>query len=163
MGRVLLSLGVVDHLKVLGLLQPESHNLGNPCGQLLCDGAVSVVPGDLIRGFSYGEPIPASGHNCDASIESPGSWYAILGTGSAIRASTCLDDFQVFAFDTTLSVYTGTCDSLSCTAFNDDDAGCILTTQSTVSWESLPGVTYYIVVQGFYGDSGRFSLQVEEL
>jgi hypothetical protein len=57
----------------------------------------------------------------------------------------------------------GVCSSMTCVAANDD-AGqlyCSLTySYSRVSWDSIRGQTYYLLVHGFYGRTGNFALSV---
>jgi hypothetical protein len=60
-------------------------------------------------------------------------------------------------FDTTLGVYTGAAvDGLALVTGNDDTNG----RQSLAAFAAQAGVTYYIAVDGYYGDSGLISLSL---
>lgn len=86
----------------------------------------------------------------------PDIWYVTLGVGEAITVSTCSPSTS---FETTLSVYTGSCDSLSCVVGNNDTSSCIWSsTSSQVSFFGEVGVLYYIVVRGSDFSSGDFEL-----
>ena len=94
-------------------------------------------------------------------------WYSIMGNGSDIQVDTC-SPFTVF--DTKLNVYTGDCADqagMGCIGGNDDAAGspaeCELGSSgqfklSRISWTSVAGVEYLVVVSGFGGASGVFEL-----
>lgn len=82
---------------------------------------------------------------------SGGVWYVVLGTGLDITAATCGS-----GFDTQLAVYTGSCGALSCVAGNDDACGL----QSSVTWNSLAGVPYYLYIDGFGSASGNYTISV---
>lgn len=70
--------------------------------------------------------------------DSAGLWYSVTGTGNMITASTC----SFAGFETMISVWTGSCSSLTCIDGNDDD--CSL--RSQVTWTSNSLQTYYIYV-----------------
>ena len=82
------------------------------------------------------------------------------GTGSTMEASTCHASTE---FDTILSVYAGRCFELVCVASNDDASCEASFGLSTVQWEALQGVTYFVLVHGYQGASGLFSLSLVEL
>jgi hypothetical protein len=92
---------------------------------------------------------------CGTSVTAPGVWYTVEGTGSEMTASTC----NQADFDTKISVYTGSCESLVCIGGRDDAAGCSgFTTE--YSWPSQIGETYYILVHGFGSATGDFDLTI---
>jgi hypothetical protein len=70
--------------------------------------------------------------------------------------STCT---EMTNFDTQLSVYSGSCDTLQCIAGNDDSA---CGASSTVRFFGAQGVTYHIRVHGFLEKKGEFGLTIEE-
>jgi hypothetical protein len=120
--------------------------LNDNCNQaipLQVDSGV-VVPGTTI-GASMDE-IPNG--VCGEKIDSPGVWYSVTGTGMGIAVGLC----QGTTFDTKISVFENTCDSLLCIGGNDDWCG----TQSAYGWLSSNQTTYYILVHGFesVGDFG---------
>ena len=82
----------------------------------------------------------------------PGVWYLVEGTGRPLTASTCSDDTT---FDTQISVYGGTCGSLTCLNGNDDSCE----KASSVTWPSQQGELYYVLVQGSsLNEVGNFEL-----
>ncbi len=87
---------------------------------------------------------------------SRGAWYTVIGNGEAMTASLC----NAASFDTKLSLFTGDCDTLVCSASNDDGAGCAGFT-SLVSWQSEADVPYTILVHGYSaGSQGTYTLTV---
>lgn len=129
----------------------------------LCDAAIDValdcgetvaVDGTTISATPDGL---ASDCNDGSPTDGNGVWYSVVGTGNTIIASLC----GGAAFDTEISVYTGTCGvaTLSCVAGNDD----FCSFQSETSWASAVGTTYYILVHGFgEGDNGNFTLTLSD-
>lgn len=114
-----------------------------------CSGAVPVSCGETDTGSTVGyntDLIPAG---CGFSV-SGGLWYSIVGNGEAITASLCSA-----AYDTQISVFSGDCTVLNCVETNDDLCGA----QSEVSFLSLTGITYYILVHGYF-DEGGFELSI---
>jgi hypothetical protein len=73
-------------------------------------------------------------------VQGDGSCYTASATGSA--------------FDTVVAIYEGqSCDRLSCSAQSEYG--------NDISWETINGETYYILVGGLYETSGLFSLNIE--
>ena len=123
-----------------------------------CQGATIVSSGTSLVSSTSGGPYVLGTPTCqDIDVFSPGKWYTLEGTGSIFTVSTCSEETM---FDTILTVYTGTCDTLTCHAQNDDD--CFEFVPSTVSFETQQGVTYFILVHGYDGNTGAFGLSVEE-
>jgi len=121
-----------------------------PAGNDNCTGAIPVSCGQTVTGATTGNTDsnpPACGGAGDGA--GPGVWYSIVGTGASITASTCGS-----GFDTQIAIYSGTCGALACVAGNDDACGL----QSTVTWSSAIGTTYYIYVDGFATAAGTFTL-----
>jgi hypothetical protein len=78
-------------------------------------------------------------------------WYEIIGDGSCFSASVAGEDF-----DAVLALYEGeNCRTMSCAAQTEyDDKG-------RLSWRSVNGATYRILVGGTYGSqAGDFLLAV---
>jgi hypothetical protein len=98
---------------------------------------------------------------CFTAILSPGVWYKLLGTGNEMTASTCNDNTD---YDTRLNIYSGTCGQLECVAGNDNNCGLPVPHNggSSVTFCTVQGVEYYILVQGFLGDLGAFQLDISE-
>jgi hypothetical protein len=78
-------------------------------------------------------------------------WYTFTGTGDQVTASLCSS-----AFDTQVGVFTGSCGAFTCVAGNDDLCGA----QSSVTWNSVAGTTYYLYVTGWAGASGSFVVEM---
>jgi hypothetical protein len=92
-------------------------------------------------------------------------WLSVIGRNERIFASTCSSFSD---FDTQLSIFTGVCGNLSCVTGNDDAllkqyaSGDDCGTTSKVSWFGEEAVTYHVLVHGFQGDSGSFSLTIDD-
>jgi hypothetical protein len=93
----------------------------------------------------------------DCGQEAPGVWYAVVGTGGTMTATTC--SLQS-TYDTRIGVYCGTCFDLTCVADNDDSCGIDAGLASTVEWCSVAGAAYFILVNGFDDEIGKFRLTV---
>ena len=80
-------------------------------------------------------------------------WYSFTGTvaGEEVTLATCDSDF-----DTTIEVYSGTCDDATSVAFNDDSCGL----QSEVTFTSDGISTYLIRVEGFSTATGNIDMNV---
>ena len=100
---------------------------------------------------SFGSTESATSHpelasatvGCAIDEEAKGVWCRVNGNGALLEASTCGDS----QYDTKLSIFEGSCDSLSCVVSNDDadDTECQLL--STAVWPSEEGTAYYILVR----------------
>jgi hypothetical protein len=127
----------------------------------LCDDAIPMNCGDIVYGqnsnggTSAGDPIAVCGGMTSAGIN--GIWYRTTGTGDYFRVSTC----NGTTFNTKVAVYSGSCGTLTCVASNDDFAGCGSGLQSQVSWQSVSGTDYFILVGGLSGVQGIFQLKLE--
>ncbi|MCB9265066.1 MAG: T9SS type A sorting domain-containing protein [Lewinellaceae bacterium] len=124
-----------------------------PSGNDLCSGAIPVSCGQTVSGSTIGATFDGVG-TCGTSNTAPGVWYTFQGDGSDVTVSTC----NQASFDTKISIFTGSCGSLSCLQGDDDDSGCGLTTTETFA--TTPGVTYYILIHGFGSAVGSFNLSV---
>ena len=107
----------------------------------------SVTTGDTRRAQKY------VGRSCGGSRphDSPGLWYAVVGTGAPMVASVC--NSSVRNFDTQISVWTDAidlsdkCSYLQCVTGNDDSCGL----GSRGTWNSRAGQDYYIFVCEYLG------------
>jgi hypothetical protein len=99
---------------------------------------------------------------CVTANTAPGVWYAIVGNGTTYTISTCSANTSGGVWwDTKLSVYCNTCTNLSCVDGNNDWAGCMFPGGlSQVSWCSVAGEQYYILVHGNGNASGNFEMDV---
>jgi hypothetical protein len=127
----------------------------------LCDDAIPLNCGDIAYGqnsnggTSGGDPVAVCGVMTVSGIN--GIWYRVFGTGDYFRVSTC----NGTTFNTKVAVYSGSCGTLSCVASNDDFSGCGSGLQSQVSWQSVSGTDYFILVGGLGGVQGVFQLKFE--
>lgn len=118
-----------------------------------CSGAVAVSIGSVNAGDTTGASSDgATLCGSAAGAGSPTNWYSFVGDGNTVTVSLCGS-----AYDSTLHAYCGTCPSgLVCIAGNDDFCGL----QSQISWCTETGVTYYLRIGGFGGDSGPYTLAI---
>ena len=58
-----------------------------------------------------------------------------------------------------MTVYRGDCDALVCVVGNDDSCGL----QAGLTWQTEADTDYFIVVHGFIGASGDFTMFVVDL
>jgi hypothetical protein len=117
-----------------------------------CGGAITVTCGNTYSG-STGSATSASDPSalCGVTPGSDGVWYVFAGNGNSITASLCGS-----AYDTEINVYSGSCAALSCVGGNDDFCG----SSSQLTFTSTLGVNYYILVNGYGGASGNFTLAI---
>jgi hypothetical protein len=136
----------IDNLKVIA----------GPAANDQCSAAIALTCGNVVNSSTAtattaGEDVlPACGITL---VDAPGVWYKITGTGTSITANTCGGTSN---FDTRLHIYSGTCSSLLNVGCNNN--GCGL--QSSVTWNSVAGTTYYILVNGSSNNTGLFTLTV---
>jgi hypothetical protein len=117
-----------------------------------CTGAIAVVcntPISSTTGFAAAEVGVAT---CGTTISAPGVWYTVMGNGGLITASLCTGT----GYDSKINVFSGDCANLICVGGNDDFCGL----QSEYSWTGAAGTMYYILIQGFGGAVGNFTLTV---
>ena len=98
--------------------------------------------------------VPLCGSNQVGST-AKGVWYSLMGSGTAMEASTCHSNEQ---FEAQISVFTGNCSNLQCVDGGNQNCG----VQSTVEWRAEPGRIYYILVQGHQNQEGQFQLHVKD-
>jgi hypothetical protein len=108
----------------------------------------AVASGNTANATPEALGTPACGFSL---VSAPGLWYRVAGNGRTYTASLC-----GAAFDTKISVFCGACAQPICVASNDDDCG----TASEVEWCTAGGETYYVLVHGFNGAVGPFTLTV---
>lgn len=120
-----------------------------------CANAIAISCGQTVAGNTTEATPDPLALDCGTSVSAAGIWYSFAGNGEAITLSTCIN----FGYDTKINVYTGSCGNFSCVAGNDDGGDCEV--GSTVSFPSVSGNTYFILVQGFEGATGEFEMTVE--
>ncbi len=116
----------------------------------LCPGAIPIACGQTINGTTVGATVDSGVPSCGISLNTaPGVWYKFTGDGTNSILSLCGS-----SYDTKIGVFTGSCGALSCVTGNDDYCGL----QSQVIFPTTAGTTYYVIVTGFGGASGSFTL-----
>ena len=101
------------------------------------------------------------------SIEAPGVWYTVIGTGNVIRVSLCGTEVLDPTFDTKLHVYCNDPDECvlggqGCVGGDNDGCGADGVTPSEFQWCSEPGLPYLILVAGDNGSTGDFQITVTD-
>jgi alpha-tubulin suppressor-like RCC1 family protein len=119
----------------------------------LCSGAIVITNASYtnvqstVQATSFGDPVPdcvdGFGH---------GVWYQFT---SPIAGLLIVDTFGS-DFDTGLAIYTGTCDTLTEVACNDDTGG----VTSQVITPTAAGATYSILAGGYESDAGNLVLHL---
>ncbi len=117
----------------------------------VCAGALPIACGQTLSGTTTGASDDTA-PECDTGISAPGVWYTFTGTVGQMTVTTCPNN----TYDTKLNVYTGPCTDLNCVAGNDDISNGVLC--SSVTFNSVEGTTYYVLVQGYDGENGPFEL-----
>ena len=118
----------------------------------LCSGATLIACGATVTGntgFPY--TVDAAPVCTTTNGTGGGVWYRFVGTGVSTTASLCGS-----GYDTKIRVYSGTCAALVCAVGNDDFCG----TRSQVTWTTVSGTTYYILVHGFGAATGAYTLTI---
>ena len=87
---------------------------------------------------------------CGVAIEAPGVWYKFVGNGQNAVVFTCTQ----YSYDTQLNVYSGSCGNLTCVGGIDD----FCQQGSQLSFPTTNGTNYYILVQGWNGAQGNFTI-----
>lgn len=91
---------------------------------------------------------------CFTAIQAPGVWYTFTGVADPVLISTC----ESLDYDSRINVYSGSPGELVCVAGNDDTPGVGLC--STVNFVPDPSEQYFILVQGYDGETGTFMLEL---
>ena len=112
-------------------------------------------PAVIIDSTNYGT-VPTSVSGCGIAPGDYVMWYAISPQPNArLNVSTCN---TVTNFDTVLSVFSGSCTNLVCSADNDDDCD---NGASFISFTPTLS-SYYVAVAGYSGQQGYFQLNISQ-
>jgi hypothetical protein len=120
-----------------------------------CESAIPTNPFSTYSGTTVGATPDALVASCGGAtaVVANGVWYTVVGTGSPLVASTC----EGTNFDTQISVFVGFgCSELECVDGSDQHCG----DQSLVEFDTFPGFHYYILVHGYLGSYGDFTLSI---
>ncbi len=119
-----------------------------------CVDALPIACGGVVQG-STTLALPDAVPGCGTGIEAPGIWYTFTGIQGSATLSTC----NSADYDTRLNVYSGSCGALVCVGGNDDTPYCPdYTSELTVPTDA--GTTYFVLVQGYDGETGDFTLSL---
>ncbi|MFZ1785937.1 MAG: reprolysin-like metallopeptidase [Ferruginibacter sp.] len=124
-----------------------TYNL--PSGNDDCSGALPIACGQTVTGTTVGATIDVVPTCVTGLSTAPGVWYTFVGDGQNTTLSLCGS-----GYDTKIGVFTGTCAALVCVTGNDDFCGL----QSQVSFLTVNGTTYRVLVTGFSTATGAFTL-----
>ncbi|MEZ4778868.1 MAG: proprotein convertase P-domain-containing protein [Flavobacteriaceae bacterium] len=118
----------------------------------LCANAQPMNCGDTVSGDTTMATFDNVGF-CGTTNTAPGVWYSFTGFDGLATLSTC----NQAAYDSKISVFTGSCGGLVCVGGNDDGPGCSGFT-SLLNVCVTAGQTYYVLVHGFGSAVGTFNL-----
>lgn len=123
-----------------------------------CAGALAIsCDSSPLAGSTIDSTVDAEYINCGASGDNTterGVWYKYIGDDQEVTITTC--DPSGIGYDTRLTVYSGTCNTLSCVIGNDDmTPACPSGTfRSEVKFNAFTGTDYYIFVHGYQTGTG---------
>jgi hypothetical protein len=126
---------------------------------------LSSFPGALVATGSTSNATRdfPNGMVCGVSLDYPGTWHQIEGTGSAITISSCTNATNYHA---AISVFEGSCDELLCVAGMDDSIDfCEFGVAGTVTWLGHSGTIYHVYIhgaEGFDNSVGSYGLTATE-
>ena len=122
----------------------------------LCSGAIVITNASYtnvqstLKASSFGDPVP----DCVPNFGN-GVWYQFTApAGGLLTVDTFGSDF-----DTGLAIYTGSCDSLTEVACNDDAGGMT----SLITIPTTTGVTYSFLIGGYSAHSGNLVFHLNHL
>ncbi len=127
---------------------------GGPVQSDLCSGAVAITCAQSpISGTTIGstqDPIPCTLAGNGFNALQQAVWYKYVGDNQQVTVNTC-----ALGYDTRITVFSGSCASLTCVGGNDDFCGLA----SQVTWNANTGTDYYIAIHGFGATAtGNFTL-----
>ena len=104
--------------------------------------------------FSTNENAQVSNFGCSYSAQVSGTtWFSVqTEAGVSMNVTTCSEYTD---FDTYISVFSGSCSSPTCVAYDDDSSCSYGSGASLVSWVSN-GDEYLIGVTGYNSNEGTF-------
>ncbi len=127
-----------------------------PANDLVCS-ATAITCGATLSGTTVNATNSGTGEggSCGTAQTQPGVWYVVAGNGQTMTASLCAT-----AWDSKISVYSGTnCSTLTCVGGNDDGGPACTGSSASYSWPSVSGTNYYILVHG-YSSTSAFSINL---
>ena len=123
----------------------------------MCDNAIDIGCGITVDGTTVNANTEDGDlEDCNGiPISGNGVWYHFVGTGEQVTLSTCSSG----GGDTKIHVFTGNCDTPVCVSANDD--GCPTGLLSSVTFGTIAGFGYFVLVSEFTLNSGvAFTLEM---
>lgn len=128
----------------------ESFTTITPINGDFCALAINLPCGASLAGNTSQALADPEAFTCGTDISAPGLWYTFVGDGQNVIIATCTQ----YGYDTKLNAYSGSCTNLTCITGIDDYCN----NGSLISFPTINGVTYYILVQGWGGQVGSYTL-----
>ena len=153
--RYMLRVGGVDGATGDGMLSISMQSFAIPND--VCTFATPIFTPFFVEGTTIGALPDVGLPACGPPMTGPSVWYRVTGSGTMFNADTCI--FGDTEYDSMITVYRGDCTDLVCVVGNDDSCGL----QAGVVWQTEPDTDYFIVVHGFIGASGSFTMFVVDL
>ena len=122
----------------------------------LCENALTL--GSFQTGSTASATLDNVGTCGSAANTAPGVWYTVSGISGPITVDTCSASSN---YDTKISVFQGSCGSLTCVVGDDDTFGCSIGSNglsSSVTWTAIESEQYFVLVHGFGFNTGEFGL-----
>lgn len=119
-----------------------------------CADAIDITCGSgVVAGTTLGSTVDVGYTNCGAggnNTTERGVWYRIQGNNSSVTINTC----NSVGYDSRITVYEGSCGTLTCVAGNDDNACTFSGLRSEVQFNAFFGTDYYVFVHGYQLGTG---------
>lgn len=131
----------------------QSFTTIEPMDGDFCTNAITLPCGGAIEGSTLNAMSDTGMPFCGTAVEAPGIWYTFVGDGSNTIVSLCSD----YDYDTQINAYSGSCSSLVCVTGIDD----FCYTGSMISFPTTAGTNYFVLVQGWGGEQGNFTITRE--
>ena len=159
---------VTGHSSASGDFDLTISDMGTVTSNDLCANAEQIIIPMGGTGTGSGTTMNATTidapPDCGPGVDngsSGGVWYTFTGTGNTMYEITTCNAFS--DFDTEVSVYTGSCGTLSCVDGNDNQGCGFGSILSTVNIATPPYNTqYYVYVTGHGSASGNFNLDITD-
>jgi len=133
-----------------------------PSDNNLCEEAIALEESPVLGSTREATVDFFSGDYCGVSLDNPGVWYEIEGTGEGMEISTCLEK----NFDSAISVFKGLCNSLECVSGSSaTNPSCTGVPGAAVSFLSEANTKYLVYVHGKSGSEiamGNFTVLYNE-
>ena len=115
-----------------------------------CSTAIELACGTSLPGTTIGALADLGMPYCGTTVDAPGIWYKFTGNGQNAVIFTCTQ----YNYDTKLNAFSGNCNNLTCVTGIDD----FCAQGSQISFPTSNGTNYFILVQGWNGGQGSYTL-----